>query len=271
MPERVQRTECPICQSRNFAETFAVTRVGEQYHFAKCHDCGFLFVADPPTDTGSHGELEKLYWRFRDRHNQIRRLILSRLRPGQRVLDIGCGRGEVGFLMRDDPVEYVGYEPARGLSDFGIQNGVNIVKAEFHGEQTGDAIILDNVIEHVMDPRGLIETAARALNPGGIMIVITPNVNDIRARFAPWRERNLWVPPDHINYFSSSDVRRLFSYAGLKVRRFRFEPLTLSGWKFFPRAAAETIGLSIFGHNVYAVDTPASWGDYDHPGRFGTD
>ena len=29
--------------------------------------------------------------------------------------------------------------------------------------------------------------------------------------------------------------------------------LTLQDWKFFPRALAETMGLSVFGHNVYAI------------------
>jgi hypothetical protein len=45
----------------------------------------------------------------------------------------------------------------------------------------------------------------------------------------------------------------MFERAGLKARRFGFSPLSLSDWKFLPRAAAETLGLSIFGHNVYAI------------------
>ena len=45
----------------------------------------------------------------------------------------------------------------------------------------------------------------------------------------------------------------MFERVGLKARRFKFSPLSLKDWKFFPRAAAETLGLSIFGHNVYAT------------------
>jgi hypothetical protein len=109
------------------------------------------------------------------------------------------------------------------------------------------------VLEHVAEPAKMLETAAASLNAGGMLIVITPNVNDIRAISPKWRKKNLWIPPDHINYFSAGDIQRMFSRVGLQPRRFKFEPLSLTDWKFFPRAAAETVGLSIFGHNVYTI------------------
>ena len=71
----------------------------------------------------------------------------------------------------------------RGLSDFGIAAGVHIVQDTFKGEQTADAIVIDNVLEHVAEPARMLDTAAASLNPGGLLIVITPNVDDIRAVF----------------------------------------------------------------------------------------
>ena len=218
-----------------------------------CRDCGFIFVANPLPDTANHIDINKIDWAFRPRHFQIRRLLLSRLSPGQTVVDIGCGRGEVGYLLRNDGLNYTGYEPARGLSDFGIRAGVPILQRTFTGDQSADAIIIDNVLEHVLDPSGMLEIAARALNPGGMLIAITPNVNDIRALSSNWRKRHLWVPPDHINFFSAKDIAAMFERAGMVPNRFKFGVLTLQDWKFYPRALAETMGLSIFGHNVYST------------------
>ena len=63
--------------------------------------------------------------------------------------------------MKDDPYTYVGYEPADGLSKFGQQHGVNIVHDFFKGETAAaaDAIVIDNVLEHVLDPQRLLSDA----------------------------------------------------------------------------------------------------------------
>jgi SAM-dependent methyltransferase len=250
---RNPRSRCPICDSSQFNTKLCLTRQGESFEIVTCHNCSFIFVADPEADTANHIDINKIDWAFRPRHSQVRRLLLSRLSPGQKIIEIGCGRGEVGFLMRHDPFKYVGYEPARGLSDFGIRAGVPIIQTIFEGEERADAIVIDNVLEHVAEPAKMLMIAADALNPGGILIVITPNVNDIRGLSPDWQKRHLWVPPDHINFFSAKDIGTMFARAGMSPKRFKFTPLSLRDWKFYPRALAETIGLSIFGHNVYST------------------
>jgi Zn ribbon nucleic-acid-binding protein len=117
--ERSPRTSCPICQNLDFRQKFRVTRHNENFDIVDCGACGFTFVADPPADTANHVDINKIDWAFRPRHYQIRRILEEHLGPGKLVLEIGCGRGEVGYLLRDHPFEYIGFEPARGLSDFG--------------------------------------------------------------------------------------------------------------------------------------------------------
>jgi SAM-dependent methyltransferase len=251
--DRTLRSQCPICDQSRFDAKLRLTRLGETFDIVTCRACGFIFVVDPLSDTANHTDINKIGWAFRPRHTQIRRLLLSRLSPRQTVVEIGCGRGEVGYLLRNDGLNYTGYEPARGLSDFGIRAGVPIKQQIFEGNQSADAIIIDNVLEHVIDPSGMLEIAARSLNSDGLLIAITPNVNDVRALSSEWRKRHLWVPPDHINFFSAKDITAMFARAGMVQKHFKFDALTLQDWKFFPRALAETMGLSIFGHNVYSI------------------
>lgn len=251
--KRSPRKRCAICQCIYFRPLLSINRLGQDFSIVRCGDCYHTFVADPPADTANHVDINKIDWAFRPRHHQIRRMLLRHLKPGQRVLEIGCGRGEIGYLLRHDPFEYTGFEPADGLSDFGIRAGVPITKQVYAGGLRADAVIVDNVLEHVLEPQALLAMAAASLNPDGLLILITPNVNDIRARSKDWRDRHLWVPPDHVNFFSARDMKRLFKAVSLAPQRFGFSPLGWLDYRFFPRAIAENLHLSIFGHNLYAV------------------
>ena len=47
-----------------------------------------------------------------------RRALTALLRPGARVLDVGCGAGEFVFLLREGAVEAAGIEPGEAYADF---------------------------------------------------------------------------------------------------------------------------------------------------------
>ena len=215
----IARQSVPFADLRERTLFRTVTRLGSDHEIVKCSACGFVYAATARFDTADHGEISTLYWRFRSRHHQIRRLIHQHLKPGSRIVEIGCGRGELGYIMKDDPYTYVGYEPADGLSKFGQEHGVNIVHDFFKRETAGaaDAIVIDNVLEHVLDPQDLLSDAVATLRDGGLAIVIVPNRDDLRQIVPSWRDARHWIPPDHINYFAMT--RRETDVCQLQPRR----------------------------------------------------
>ena len=256
---QISRDICPLCKSAERVRFKTITRLGSDHEIVKCSSCEFVYAATVRFDTADHGEISTLYWRFRSRHRQIRHLIHQHLKPGSRVVEIGCGRGELGYIMKDDPYTYVGYEPADGLSKFGQEHGVNIVHGFFRGETAGsaDAIIFDNVLEHVIDPQGLLADAISILRDGGLAIVIVPNRDDLRQIVPSWRDARHSIPPDHINYFAMMDVKRMFASCKLDVKPFAFHALTMADYRYFSRAMLEIANIFLLGLNVYAVKRQA--------------
>ena len=86
-----------------------------------------------------------------------------------------------------------------------------------------DAIVIDNVLEHVEHPAALARMAVDALRAGGLLVVIVPNIRDVRQLLPRWRRRHHWRPHHHINYFSAHDLRRLFAHHGMQPRFFGLE------------------------------------------------
>jgi SAM-dependent methyltransferase len=120
---------------------------------------------------------------------------------------------------------------------------------------SADGVIFDNVLEHVENPDALVRAAVASLRDGGVLVVIVPNLNDIRRLRRRWRERHHWQPHCHINYFSARDVNWLFARHGLKLRFFGFEAIGGPGddTSLLPRVLADSVGVHVLGLNCYGI------------------
>ena len=123
-----------------------------------------------------------------------------------------------------------------------------------------DAVVFDNVLEHVNDPRKLVRDAVASLRAGGVLIVIVPNRHDLRRFHPAWRDRHYWQPHCHINYFARHDLDRLFGAHGMKLRFFGFEAVggLSDDAALLPRVLADRVGLHLLGLNTYGVKPGAS-------------
>ena len=139
---------------------------------------------------------------------------------GRKVLEIGSGYGMfVVVSIRDFGADCFGVEP--GSAGFADASSIAYRVLKLHGLDpsriimgTGEALPLRsesfdlvyslNVLEHVQDPRSVIEEAVRILKPGGCMFFVVPNYGS----FWEGHYGLLWVP-----YISHSLARwyvRLF-------------------------------------------------------------
>ncbi|MBC8076308.1 MAG: class I SAM-dependent methyltransferase, partial [Chloroflexales bacterium] len=83
-----------------------------------------------------------------------------------------------------------------------------------------DALSLINVLEHVHQPAAMLQTAARLLRPGGVLLVHVPNFGGLPARLrgARWHQIE---PLSHLYYFTYRTLAAMLRQQGLEpIARF---------------------------------------------------
>jgi 2-polyprenyl-3-methyl-5-hydroxy-6-metoxy-1,4-benzoquinol methylase len=143
-----------------------------------------------------------------------------------RVLDYGMGWGLWPAIARSLGVDAYGMELSDKMIANARRHGVNVI--EDIGDLRFDFINLEQVIEHVPNPQGLVAKLGQALKPRGVVKLSLPNAsnapNIIRliksGRFAGDYETIMPVQPlEHINSFTPGAVQHMASSVGMRIVR----------------------------------------------------
>ena len=156
-------------------------------------------------------------------------LVAELPRPLGSVLDVGCGEGAVGRLLRSEGAERltgVEIDPAsaavaREVYDEVAEGAVEQVLPTLHGPF--DAILCYDVLEHLVDPSAVLEQLRTLAAPGGHLHVSVPNarhfslVKDLVFRgtfgYTDWGHRD----NTHLRWFTRRDIVAAVEGAGWSV------------------------------------------------------
>jgi ubiquinone/menaquinone biosynthesis C-methylase UbiE len=98
-----------------------------------------------------------------------------------RVLDVGCGNAIFTQWLRDRAPEVYGLDHNLNNVRYGREHYPDLRLSVASGEaipfadETFDAVVCSEVIEHVDDDQALIEETYRVLRPGGTLVLTTPH------------------------------------------------------------------------------------------------
>jgi 2-polyprenyl-3-methyl-5-hydroxy-6-metoxy-1,4-benzoquinol methylase len=133
-----------------------------------------------------------------------------------RMLDVGCGAGELVYLMRRDGIDASGVEPGIEFAEFArtvlrIPIQTATVDTATVPPESQDLVTMFHALEHVPDPRSVMATARDWIARGGHLIVEVPN---IAARVqAPSHQYHY----AHLYHFTGSTLAALGEAVGLRV------------------------------------------------------
>lgn len=200
----------------------------------RCSDTGYRFFY-PPTLAGEarfyddmltphESEQEVDYRTWSDEFQ----FALDHIRPGERVLDVGCGYGK--FLLRASEKANVSgidgqprcYEKCQALG-LDVRLGMTSDHAdELRGEF--DVICAFHVLEHVYDVRGFIEPLLTMLKPNGRLIIAVPHNEPYFNRFDKYDTLN--TPPHHVGLWNRDSLEAMARHFGLRMEEHRYTDVT---------------------------------------------
>ncbi|NEO02723.1 MAG: class I SAM-dependent methyltransferase [Moorea sp. SIO3I7] len=145
------------------------------------------------------------------------------------ILDVGCGEGFTLAFFRDlggkvkgiDFSSYGLHSQNPSCADSLVTGDIfQLLEDEISSGNKYEIVWLQNVLEHVIDPLGLLESLRALVAPKGITVVTVPNDFSIvqkKALEKHYIDRKFWVvPPDNLSYFDYDSLLKTVNATGWK-------------------------------------------------------
>jgi len=147
---------------------------------------------------------------------------------GARVLDVGCGIGGLGQLLRDvRGAEVIGIEPHPARAEAARLRGLTVHTGLLDAPLLAnlgqfDVILFADVLEHLVAPEEMLRLAATGLRPDGTVIASTPNVAHWTVRLSLLAGNFDYAPigimdATHLRWFTVKTIDQLFESAGFQI------------------------------------------------------
>jgi SAM-dependent methyltransferase len=150
---------------------------------------------------------------------------------GKRVLDLGCRSGALTRHFLEEN-EVVGLDIDRAALTKAEALGIETVVADVEEplpleDETFDAVVAGELLEHLRFPDALVVEARRVLRPNGVFVGSVPNAFRIQSRLRFLRGKPPEDDPTHLHMYSPTQIRGLLdgfadvriAYLGGRYRR----------------------------------------------------
>jgi len=139
------------------------------------------------------------------------------------LCDIGCGEGIfLDALKEYDYKNTIGLEPSVTISSFAQERSIEIFQGtietldkDFLKEKRIHAVTLLHVIEHLKNPKEILNHIYESLPLGGFLIIETPNIYSKIFKMRGYKDKLIY--PEHLWYFSEKTLHTLLKQNGFHI------------------------------------------------------
>ncbi len=147
------------------------------------------------------------------------------------VLDAGCNRGYLARVFKQNGCRVIGIEQDQQsareaaswcdslvIADIEALGGLEVPQGYF------DVMLFADILEHLRDPRAVLERFRKYLKPGGRVIVSLPNIARLDVRlnllFGKFEYADTGIlDHTHLRFYTLTTARELLTRSGYAVER----------------------------------------------------
>lgn len=184
----------------------------------------------------------KASWNFVDKFLAKRRLakVLPYVTERDVVLDVGCGRGDNLRLLSQYIKQGIGIDAFDTKFD---EKNLSFIKANLElgkfnvGANCVNKIIFLAVLEHLNNPKPLLNEFSRLLKKGGLVILTTPSrySKPVLETLAFLHVINADEIKDHKHYYDLNEIKSLFESVGFKLIKLNYFQLGMNTFGLFQK------------------------------------
>jgi 2-polyprenyl-3-methyl-5-hydroxy-6-metoxy-1,4-benzoquinol methylase len=209
-----------------------------------CPVCALWYVCGIPSDEAIYAIYQGYWFQYRPKpldDRAARRILEAARNPGsvdvkihrltallgtlkgKLVLEVGAGGGEFLSVVRYCGAEVIANEISAESCDF-LEKRLHIpvVRGELAEARWDfgppDVIVMSDLLEHPIEPLGLLSRAVSLLKPGGRLVIWTPNgggAGQDAVTAESWV--GFRVDLEHLQYFSARTIQVLAGTWGLHI------------------------------------------------------
>lgn len=273
---------CKLCSSKKINKKFNI----KDRSYYKCKNCGIVFHNKIPVDlngiynselyyvkerqpTEEHfGYNDYIYYRpYLEEHFENIIIELEKYSKKGRLLDIGCALGFFINVAKRRGYEVTGIDISKFAVEYAKSNyNLNVFCGElkdFNFEPDYfDVVVLNDFLEHIINPQVLIKEVYRILKKRGVIVINTPNINSISFQFF---RRSWWYIKlaEHLFIYNYKSIKYLLNCSGFEIVKFKrgtkiIDLNLISGWlgyynKFLQKTFEKLINVMKIGKFKFKI------------------
>lgn len=240
-------TNCPVCSNVEYASIgsaidFEYSTCSNVFDYVRCSSCEAIYIRNRPSIASlnllypnsyhnySKNKSINIVYKFKNFIDRfyLRKYITSN---ASSFLDIGCCNGRLLSLAKSELPNNAlieGVEISESAASFALDQGFNIYFGSIESiklkNDTYDLVYMQQVIEHLFNPKAALLNIRDSMKVGGRLIIETPTSECLDFKIFHSRYWGGFHCPRHLLIFSSTSIKKLASDCGFIVESISFKP-----------------------------------------------